>query len=375
MFIKRQLKTRSTIANSRVKLAIVGIRGLPNNYGGFETLAEYIVKFLAKDFEITVYCSSVNLPNKLKEFYGSKLKYIPISSHGAAGIIYDSLALIDAIFRNDRVLILGFGGGLAIPFLKKFRSKIIVNFGGLDWKRSKWSPVSRKIIKICESLLVKHGGKIVSDNLEIQKYVKLEYGKESSLIPYGGDQAQNEPIYEGLSSIYPFLKLKYAFTVTRIQPDNNIEMILKAFVSEQKVPLVMVGNWTNSKYGEKLRKQYDNEKSLFLLDAIYDCRLLNVLRSNCCVYIHGHSAGGTNPSLVEAMNVGLPIFAFASTYNKCTTEQEALYFNTSKELQVLLQDYEPANKTSIGLKLKDIAEKSYRWNLVTDKYKKVILEN
>ncbi len=354
-----------------MRLAIVGIRGIPNNYGGFETLAEYLVEYLSDDFDITVYCSSIDMESNLKTYKGANLIYIPVSSHGAYGIIYDSIALFKAVSKHDKVLFLGFGGGFAIPFLRKHRSKIILNIGGLDWKRNKWSQFARRLIKKAEKLLVKNCGQIVSDNIGIQNYIRKEYKRESTLITYGGDQAKKQSLSDSWLRIYPFLEKEYAFTVTRIQPDNNIEMIMDAFGNQTKLPVVIVGNWQNSEYGKRIKLKYQNRKNLILLEAIYDRLELDVLRSNCTIYIHGHSAGGTNPSLVEAMYLGLPIFAFASGYNEYTTENKAIYFKDAEQLTALIKDYNLPDLVILGGSMKQIAESSYRWNNIAGKYKEV----
>jgi len=356
-------------------LAIVGISGLPNNYGGFETLAEYLVENLSANLDITVYCSSIDMKNRPETYKGAILKYIPFTSHGSFGIIYDSIALFRAVYKYDKVLFLGFGGGFVIPFLKKYKSKIILNIGGLDWKRDKWSPFAKKIIKIAEKFLVKYSGQIISDNIGIQNYILEEYKRESTLITYGGDQAKKQEIPEPLLEIYPFLNNEYAFIVTRIQADNNIEMILAAFSKQTKIPLVMVGNWNNSTYSKNLRLKYNNLKNLILLDAIYDRLELDILRSNCTLYVHGHSAGGTNPSLVEAMYLGLPIFAFASGYNEYTTENKAIYFKDANQLTVLVNNYTMLNLSALGNKMKSIAEISYRWDSIASKYHDMFLNS
>jgi glycosyltransferase involved in cell wall biosynthesis len=358
-----------------MKLAIVGTQGIPNNYGGFETLAEYLVEYLAKEIDITVFCSSKDIDVKLPYYKGAKLKYIPVTSHGSFGIVYDSISLLLAATKYDKILFLGFGGGFVMPFLKKYKSKIILNIGGLDWKREKWSTFAQKVIKRAEEQLVKNSGNIVSDNLGIQQYIKEEYGKESILIAYGGDQAKKREITKDWLRKYLFLKSDYAFSVTRIQPDNNIDMILEAFADQTILPLVMVGNWDSSSYGKETRAKFSGKENLILLDAIYDREKLDVLRSNCKIYIHGHSAGGTNPSLVEAMHLGLPVFAFASGYNEYTTKNKAIYFRDKAELISLINKYRLINLEQIGNNLKQIAEKDYVWSLIADKYKKVILKN
>src|SRR6185503_4802797 len=178
-----------------MRLAIVGIRGIPNNYGGFETLAEYLVEHLAREIDITVYCSSKDMDSNLQEHNGAKLKYVPITSHGAFGIMYDSVSLFKATYQYDKVLLLGFGGGFLMPFLsKKSKKKITVNIGGLDWKRNKWSSKAQKVIKAAEGLLIRNCGEVVSDNIGIRDYLLKEYNRDSTLIAYGGDQANKKEI-------------------------------------------------------------------------------------------------------------------------------------------------------------------------------------
>lgn len=354
-----------------MKLAIVGTRGLPNNYGGFETLAEYLAKQLSKDFDITIYCSSKDLPTRQSTFHGCKLTYVPITSHGSMGIVYDSYSLLHAVKNNDRILILGFGCGFVIPFVRKFRSKFIVNVGGLDWTRSKWSKFAQRVIRMAERLLVLNCGQLISDNVGMQLYFQQAYERASTLITYGGDQVHHVASDGPGQLQYPFIANDYAFIVVRIQPDNNIEMLLKAFQKDASMPLVIVGNWNESKYGLAIREEYSGNANLILLDAIYDQEKLDLLRSNCRVYIHGHSAGGTNPSLVEAMHLGLPIFAYASGYNEFTTHHKALYFKTAGELSKLVQNYKVIDLEGMAKKLKSIALDHYRWKNITDQYRSV----
>ncbi|MCY1719093.1 DUF1972 domain-containing protein [Prolixibacteraceae bacterium Z1-6] len=358
-----------------MRLAIVGTRGIPNNYGGFETLAEYLVNYLSTDIDITVYCSSKDLPTKISEYNGAKLKYIPVSSHGAFGILYDSISLFSAIRKFDKVLFLGFGGGFVMPFIKRYKHKVIVNIGGLDWKRNKWSPLAQKVIKKAEEFLIKYSGQIISDNKGIHDYILNEYGRESSFIAYGGDQAKQMPMTNECKKENPFVKSPYAFIVTRIQEDNNITLMLDAFVDKNTMPLVIVGNWNNSQYGITTKKKYLNKKNVFLMDAIYMQKKLDTLRSNCTLYIHGHSAGGTNPSLVEAMNLGLPILAFSNGYNENTTFNKALYFKNSEELSSLVDSYESLNLDKMKEELKSLANDHYQWEVVARKYHKIINSN
>ena len=135
------------------------------------------------------------------------------------------------------------------------------------------------------------------------------------------------------------------------------------------MPLVLVGNWDNSDFGKRLRSIY-TQSNLWLLDPIYDQQKLNELRSNCKLYVHGHSAGGTNPSLVEAMNLGLPIIAFDVNYNKFTTANKAIYFRSAKDLTDKLNTIDKENQlATVATMMKEIATKEYTWQVISNKYK------
>lgn len=359
-----------------MKIAIVGIQGLPNQYGGFETLSEFLVRHLGERHEFTVYCSEVDQKGRPEEYLGAHLKYYNITSHGGKGILFDCKCLWDAIHGDyDVILILGFGPGPLMPFLfRKTKKKIILNFGGLDWKRDKWSKKAQLVIKTCEKLLVRNSAIIVSDNRKIHDYVMEEYGRESELIAYGGDQASPLPVTNELRTRYPFLNDKYAFEVARIQSDNNIEMLMLAFMKAKVMPLVLVGNWKSTEWGRMMKTRYEDEDSLVLLDAIYDKSILDVLRSNCYVYVHGHSAGGTNPSLCEAMYLGLPIFAFSNGYNENTTNHQAKYFSDVDELCKMVQSTPEDELDKMRPLMKQYAHEHYRWEGIAKEYEKLFVK-
>ena len=172
---------------------------------------------------------------------------------------------------------------------------------------------------------------------------------------------------------YPILNEDYSFTVCRIEPENNLDMIISAYLSsKQKMPYLIVGNWNASAYGRNLRNKYSGEKKLRLLDPIYNQDELNALRSNCRVYLHGHSAGGTNPSLVEAMYLALPIVAYGVSYNLATTNHAARYFSSSEELTKTLNEVTDEDLVEISIKMKDYAEKNYLWKDISLKYVEAI---
>jgi glycosyltransferase involved in cell wall biosynthesis len=170
------------------------------------------------------------------------------------------------------------------------------------------------------------------------------------------------------SGKYPFCKEQYAITVCRIEPENNIHIILEAFSLQKDMPLVIVGNWRNGNYGLQLWQTYTRFSHVHLLDPIYELNELNFLRSHAGLYIHGHSAGGTNPSLVEAMFLGLPIFAFDCVYNRYTTDNQCVYWSNSDELYACIIQQNELSLESIGKKMKLIAGSRYRWADIVSKY-------
>jgi glycosyltransferase involved in cell wall biosynthesis len=265
------------------------------------------------------------------------------------------------------MLILGVSGCIFLPLIKLISpSKLIVNIDGLEWRRGKWGNFAKWFLKFSEKCAVGFADVVVADNLAILKYIKETYCKDSALIPYGGDQAKLSSL--NLSSLYPNIDKIYAFKVCRIEPENNLDIILEAFIHLDLIQLVIVGNWSNSEYGTKLRKKYCTFKNMHLLDPIYDVEKLNCLRSSCSFYIHGHSAGGTNPSLLEAMHLSLPIIAFDCEFNRETTENKALFFEDASTLRSHLLSTNAFERSEISLQMKNIANCRYTWEIVSKQY-------
>jgi glycosyltransferase involved in cell wall biosynthesis len=350
------------------KIGIIGTNGLPSNYGGFETLVEYLVENLATKYSITVYCSKKNRNSFVSAFKGCQLEYVNLSANGWQSIIYDIVSLLSALKDSDKILILGASGSIILPFLSKSKEKFIMNLGGLDWQRSKWNYLTRKYIKFCERLAVKHSSIVISDNIGIKKYLLAEYKSNSTLIAYGGDQVFSVIPNGGDRNKYPFMKGQYDFTVTRIQRDNNLEILLESYANGTKYPIVIVGNWDFDSYGFRLKEKYNDNSNIFLLDAIYEPKELNLLRANCRVYLHGNSAGGTNPALVEAMNLGLPVFAYDCNFNRYTTYQMAKYFSSSRELKKILNETDVDELSEIGIRMDELARSHYTWTKIATKY-------
>lgn len=346
----------------------MGSQGVPAKYGGFETLAEYLTLLLNKKVDFTVYCSSKSYAKKLKTHNNASLVYIPLSANGIQSIPYDIISLFLAARKSDTILILGVSGCIALPIFRLFypKKRLLINIDGLEHQRDKWKESIRKFLKYSEKLAVKYANEVIADNKAIQEYIKTEYNKESTLIAYGGNHASKIPLEKSVKQKYSLPDV-YAFKVCRIEPENNIRMILEAF-SLLTIPIVIVGNWDNSEYGKSLKEEYKNSSTIFLLDPIYEQNILDQIRSNCKLYIHGHSAGGTNPSLVEAMYLGLPVIAFNVSYNQETTFNQAIYFSNAEELSNLVNKTKEKELKNLGNKMKEIATKEYTWETISEKY-------
>jgi glycosyltransferase involved in cell wall biosynthesis len=356
------------------RIAIIGTVGLPARYGGFETLADHLVRNMSDKYEPIVYCTKKRYPkaDRIKTYLGARLKYIPFDANGAQSIIYDTLSILHAAFFADVLLVLGVSGAWILPFVRIFtRKKIIVSIDGIEWRREKWSLPAKWYLWWAESIAVRFSHIDISDNESIQNYTALRYGSLSRVIEYGADHVNQLKITPELKKNYSFTKLPYALKVCRVEPENNVHNVLQAFAELPKHQLVIIGNWKNSEYGKKLLEKYAAFKNIFMLDPIYNQTILDALRTNAFLYIHGHSAGGTNPALVEAMYLGLPIATFGVSYNKTTTEGKALYFYDSESLKSLVQNVDIETFKRIGVAMKMVAERRYRWSVITRKYEEL----
>jgi glycosyltransferase involved in cell wall biosynthesis len=249
----------------------------------------------------------------------------------------------------------------------------VINMDGLEWKRDKYSPLVRKFLVRAEKWAAKHGDILVADNSRIRDYIEEKYHRPTVYIPYGAEI----PLH------YDVLKVHqwglghhgYYLVVARMEPENNIEMIIRGWqASGKKKPLVVVGHTGNS-YGRYLRKVYGDEQ-LHFAGAIYEPDVLNALRHYSALYLHGHSVGGTNPSLLEAMACGCTIAAHDNPFNKEVLGREAGYFSTVEEVGRLFESLPGHMQASCWRRsnLEKIHTR-YRWDRVIDLYQQLFMEN
>lgn len=353
-----------------IRISILGTVGIPANYGGFETLAENLVTYHTENAlpaTLTVYCSGSGYIEKKLSYLTAELKYIPLNANGAQSIPYDIVSLFSAIWsRSNVILLLGVSGAIALPVIRLFSSaKIVTNIDGIEWRREKWQGVAKHFLRFSEKMAVRFSHEVIADNAAIAAYVHDTYDVSAHVIAYGGDHAMD---VEAVPVDEYVLPAKYAFSVCRIEPENNVHMAVEAFAEHAVESLVMVGNWNNSEYGRALRKKYSLYANLYLLDPIYDLGKLKTLRSGAWCYVHGHSAGGTNPSLVEAMHFGRPVLAFDCDFNRSTTENKALFFEDADSLIKLVKGLDGAMIQQVGDAMSEIAVRRYMWRVVAEEY-------
>lgn len=341
-------------------VAIIGTVGVPACYGGFETLVDNL---LNDKGDYTVYCSSMNYKVKLDSYKSARLVYLPLNANGVSSILYDVLSIFHALFSGHRVLlILGVSAGLIIPLVKIFtRRKLVTNIDGLEWRREKWSRWAKWYLKLSERAAVRFSDVVIADNQGIADYVFNEYGVVANVIAYGGDHV----LVRGLIQKND----RYAFSVCRVEPENNVHMILEAFSKVDK-KIKFVGNWGSSEYGRELKRSFSSFENIDLIDPVYDLQELFNLREACDFYVHGHSAGGTNPSLVEAMFFSKPILAYDCIYNRATMNNKGYYFSDVASLMLSIDRV--YDKQELGQEMRAIAESKYTWKEVRKRYLDVI---
>lgn len=351
------------------KISICGIVGIPGNYGGFETFAENLVKNTKNNYKFIVYCDKNfqcedgHVPDNVT------LVRLPLKANGWQSVFFDALCMLCSIKSKSTVLLLGCSGGAFVPIVRFFGVNVITNIAGLEWKRSKWGRFASMFLKLSEKVAVRFSNIVVTDNQELQAYVRDTYLTESNVIAYGADHVStNTSIDIGhLVEKYALTFNDYFISVGRCQPDNNIREIVGAFVKSSQ-NLIAVSNWSSCKYGLDILKDFSNYSNIKLLDPVYDIDEISALRLNAKGYIHGHSAGGTNPTLVEAMYLGIPILAYDVKFNRYTTDNNALFWSNRACLRELLNNYSKDDMDeSVSFSLK-YAKKYYTWEFISNEY-------
>jgi glycosyltransferase involved in cell wall biosynthesis len=357
-----------------MKIAILGTRGIPNYHGGFEQFAEYFSKYLAeRGYKVYVYSSSLH-PYQKSYWKGVKIihKYDAENKIGTSGqFIYDLNCILDIRKRGfDVVFQLGYTSSAIWNWLIPKKVKLITNMDGLEWKRSKYSPRVQKFLKYSEKIAIKHSNILIADSLGIQEYLKKTYSIDSEYIAYGvqTDNDYDDSVLEELG----VTSENYNMLIARIEPENNIETILDGVVrSKRKIPFLVIGNINNS-FGKHLLNKFKKNSNVKFIGSIYNLPKLNSLRKNSNLYFHGHSAGGTNPSLLEAMASSAFICAHNNIFNRSILGDNAFYFSDKNEVMMILDSKNKDNYKKFISNNYERVISEFNWNKINDQYEQLI---
>lgn len=373
---------------------IIGSKGIPANYGGFETFVDELVS-RQKDNNIKYHVSC--LSNDTKEFQYKKAHCfnVNVPNIGPAKAVYYDIASLKYCIRyineNDlrgsTVYILACRIG---PFVRKYvkqlhlmNCKVYVNPDGHEWKRAKWNYFIRKYWKLSEKLMVKHADLLICDSKNIEKYIQNDYKQYNSktiFIAYGADTSKSiltdndEKLLNWYKEKHVRLK-EYYLVVGRFVPENNYEIMIKEFMkSDTKKDFVLITNVEKNKLYDTLKEEtnFDKDKRIKFVGTVYDQQLLKKIRENAYGYLHGHEVGGTNPSLLEALATTNLNLLLDVGFNKEVAGDGALYWNKeNRNLARLIENTDLMDQDSI-YELSNRAKKRiddyYSWDLIIDKY-------
>jgi glycosyltransferase involved in cell wall biosynthesis len=360
-----------------LKIAILGTRGIPNNYGGPEANAEFMAPILVRlGHEVTVYSPDEH-PYQERAWNGVKLRHV-YNQESRLGIwgtlLYDFLCLRDAM-RSDFDIILELGYvpvAIFFPLRGKSRARLVTNMDGLEWKRSKWNFVLQRFALLTEMLGARCSDALIADNEAIKDYLFAKYGKHSYFIPYGAKPVAEPAV--GHLDAYRLQPGAYSMLIARMEPENNVEMVLDGYVASRDArPFLVVGK-TTTRFGEAMVRKFAAHERVRFLGGIYDYDVLSALRRHAAFYFHGHSVGGTNPSLVEAMATGAFVAAHDNAFNRSVLEGNALYFADVEGVASVLQTDTSGTRARFEAENRRKVRDVYDWEKVAAEHVRVFGE-
>ena len=371
-----------------MKIAIIGCRGIPAKYGGFETFAQGLTENLVKNgYDVTVSCEYEPLQSRKDNYNGAKLDYFPIKQPKNYFLrkIYENLSDIYFLIKLSRkhqiIYFLGIEVGmfLFIPKILNRKSQVIVNIDGVMWQRSKFSLLERWLLKINHDMATVFADKIIVDAQAMKNYVDNKYLGKTTYLSYGINVPERVT-WNGeavkLLKNYTSIEISpgdYYLVVARLEPENNIYTIIDAFTqAEIPIPLLVVGDFTSEEYKEEIEAVAEEctQPGVIFLGSIYNQKLLDMLRQNCCAYIHGHSVGGTNPSLLEAAISRNVIIAHDNQFNREVCGTSAVYFKNEIDLSRKIKSVYKHQQSYFKLK-DDVyyrVKNNYLWDRITEGY-------
>ncbi len=359
------------------KLVINGIRGIPASHGGFETFAEYLALYLSKrSWDVTVYCQGEQGEDySEKNWNGIKLITIPEESDGAFGtVLFDYRSVVHSFSRDCLVLTLGYNTAIFNLLYRLKRIPNVINMDGIEWKRDKWGVVAKSWFWINERFGCWFGSHLVADHPCIADHLATRVSrKKIETIAYGG----LEVLSSDVSLIEPFdlTPGEYAIVIARPEPENSLLEIVKGFSSSARgKKLVVLGKYDKEHpYHRQVLEAASSEVKF--VGAIYDVKVVSALRFFATCYVHGHTVGGTNPSLVESLGTGNAILAHDNKFNRWVAKDGAIYFKNESEIsrafEQIFSDSKLVDSLSHSTRLNFNA--NFQWDMILKQYEDLLL--
>lgn len=361
-------------AESPMRIAIIGTRGIPANYGGFETFAEEIsVRLVERGHHVVVYGRSNVIDYPHRTYRGVQLVVVPTISRKHFDTLVSTFLGIMHVLRNrvDVVLIPNSGNAIISWIPRVFGMPVLMNVDGLEWRRRKWGRAAKSFLKLSEWLATWMPNRIVTDARTIQEYYRDTYGKTSSMIPYGACTAGHDDS-QGVDE-FGLKSRDYFLYVSRLEPENNALMVIEAFVrANLDTTLVIVGDAPYASDYIAQLKAAANDRVQFLGFVFGEG--YRTLQRNAYVYIHATEVGGTHPALVEAMGFGNCVLTYCTPENLEVVADAAICFSDANELAEKMREVVGSREIVQNCRAKALERVSahYDWDRVTEQYETLL---
>ncbi|MCX7662916.1 MAG: DUF1972 domain-containing protein [Tepidimonas fonticaldi] len=360
---------------TRLRIAILGTRGIPARYGGFETFAEQLsVRLVQRGFDVTVYAEADGPPPPDAFYKGVRVRYRRRPRWGAASVIaYDCACLWDARRGYDLVYMLGYGAAWACWWPRLWGTPVWINVDGLEWARSKWSAPARLYLRAMEWVATRTATRLIADAEAIARRFRQRYprGAPCTTIAYGADVVDPATVDPAPLATWGLTPGQYALVVARPEPENHVLEIVEGYLQHPGGgPLVVVGDVSGATAYQRRLLGLRSDRVRFI-GAVYEPATLTALRAHAAVYLHGHSVGGTNPSLLESMACGSLVIAHDNPFNREVAGEGAEYFDAAPALAralASLRHEAPDRLQQRRRWLQGVARRRYDWDRIAQAY-------
>ena len=360
-------------AAGRLTIALVGTRGVPARYGGFETAVEEVGRRLAeRGHRVVVYCRSAPEADRPREHLGMRLVHLPaLRQRSLETLSHTGLSVLHLVrHRADAAILFNAANAPWLPLVRAARIPVATHVDGLEWKRAKWGPTGRRYYRTAEALAVRWSDALIADASGIREYYREEFDAPTRLIAYGAPLVQRgEDAKLAEIGLEPD---RYHLVVARFEPENHVELAVRGYTSSTaEHPLVVVGSAPYAReYIQRVQAAADGR--VRFLGGVWDAELLDQLFANALTYVHGHSVGGTNPALLRAIGAGTATIAYDVGFNREVLGADGRYFvdpaGVARGVVEAEKDPEAARSRGAALRERALA---YDWDDVADRYEQL----